>query len=88
MKKEYQKPALFCEELRPEEMLCGCDLRNPEFNEVQMCGYTLDKESLPPPLQNLGLKIFAEGWNNCYGSVLVDMDAYCYHPGPQNVFSS
>ncbi len=88
MKKEYQKPALFCEELRPETMLCGCKLRNPEFNEVQMCGYTLDDGSLPPNLSGLGLKIFAHEWASCYGSELVEMDDYCYHAGPQNVFSS
>ena len=88
MKKEYQKPALFCEELRSETMLCGCMLRNPEYNEVQMCGYTLDPEKLPPSLSGLGLKLFAQGWSTCFGSELVNMEEYCYHAGPQNVFGS
>ena len=88
MKKEYQKPALFCEELRPEEMLCGCDLRNPEFNEVQMCGYTLQDDTLPGNLQGFGIKIFGDGWANCTGNDIVVVEDYCYHAGPQNVFSS
>lgn len=88
MKKEYQKPALFCEELRPEEMLCGCDLRNPSFNEVQMCAYVLQDNTLPPNLAGLGLRIFANGWANCTDNDIVVIEDYCYHAGPQNVFSS
>ena len=82
MKKMYQKPTLFCEELVPEEMLCGCALRNPQFNEVQQCGYA------PPNVPAyLNVRIFAEQWADCNmkGN---EKDSYCYHAGAINLFSS
>ncbi len=81
MKKTYQKPALICEDLLPEEMLCGCALRNPEFNEVQQCGYT------PPNLQGIAnVKLFGELWLAC--NMKSSNDSYCYHVGQVNIFSS
>jgi hypothetical protein len=84
-RKLYQKPALICEDLLPEEMLCGCAVRNPQFNEATQCGYT------PPNLAAIGVnvRLFGELWLDCNtkGEVEND-DSYCYHVGQVNIFSS
>ncbi|MBR4308037.1 MAG: hypothetical protein IKT58_00435 [Oscillospiraceae bacterium] len=81
MKKTYEKPALICEDLLPEEMLCGCAVRNPQFNEIQQCGYT------PPNLQGImDVRLFGDVWLDCN---MKDTDSnYCYHVGEVNIFSS
>ena len=81
MKKAYEKPAVICEDLQPETMLCGCDDRNPQFNDVMMCGYDLSVPNLSRPI-----RIFSDGWMDCKmrGE---DFD-YCYHASGINLFSS
>ncbi len=80
MKKAYQKPILFCEDLRPEEMLCGCAIQNPNMNEEWHCGFVPDGLDIP---------LFAQGWNDC---VIKEGDipslVYCYHSGTVNLFGS
>ena len=83
-KKLYQKPSVVCEDLRPEEMLCGCMVRNPQFNEATQCGYT------PPNLEGvINVRLFGELWLDCntVGNPQND-DSYCYHVGQVNIFSS
>ena len=81
MKKTYEKPTLLCEELRPEEMLCACKYKNPEFNEEWHCGYSL------PNLPNIpGMKIFVDGWTNCNPSI--PNQGFCYHTAENNLFGS
>lgn len=78
MKKTYEKPALLCEELCPETMLCACDIENPNLNEEWQCGYEPD---------DLGFKIFAESWTDCAFKQNVD-DWYCFHGPVVNLFGS
>ncbi len=81
MKKVYQKPMLICEELRPETMLCGCDDRNTQFNDVMMCGYDLKVPNISRPI-----RIFSDGWLDC----MMDGEdfGYCYHSSSISLFSS
>lgn len=80
VKKVYEKPALLCEELHPEEMLCGCEVRNPTYNEVAMCIY----EYKPFQFGTFVHKLFASNWEHCD-----DVDhVYCYHMGQVTLFSS
>ena len=83
-KKLYQKPSVVCEDLRPEEMLCGCMVRNPQFNEATQCGYT------PPNLVGvIDVRLFGELWLDCNTPAQVEnADSYCYHVGQVNIFSS
>lgn len=78
MKKQYVKPALLCEELRPEELLCACSVTNPTFNEAQQCGYEPD---------GLGFSLFAQSWASC-AMDNTGMSYYCYHNGLVLLFGS
>lgn len=60
MKKPYDKPKLLCEELRPETLLCGCDVKNPEFSDLEMCGYPI---SIPGT--DTSFRIFGQNWFDC-----------------------
>lgn len=76
-KKQYVKPALVCQELHPETMLCACVYRNPSFNEMQQCGYTAP---------DLGFNIFAHDWVSCDWDD--PFDQYCYHTSAGMIFGS
>ena len=78
MKKIYEKPALLCEELCPETLLCACDEQNPFFNEEAQCGFEA---------ADLGFTIFAETWDACEYKQGVD-DWYCFHGPVVNLFGS
>ncbi len=80
MKKTYEKPAILCETLTPEAMLCGCRIKNPNLNEEWHCSFDPD---------GLGLTLFAQNWDSCQFSDadLPDL-VYCYHAGTVNVFGS
>ena len=80
MKKSYEKPALICEELRAEELLCGCQVMTPQFNEVQMCTFPYK----PNKYATITYNLFASNWDNCDPVSHV----YCYHMGQLNLFSS
>ena len=60
MKKIYEKPMLICEDLRPEDMLCGCDVRNPQFSDLEMCAY-----SITIPGTDYSTNLFGANWDNC-----------------------
>lgn len=77
MKKRYTKPALVCQELRPETLLCGCAHTNPTFNEVQQCGYFAE---------DLGFVIFSQSWAACEWSD--PSNQYCYQVSAGGVFGS
>ncbi len=77
MKKDYAKPKVICQELRPEELVCACDIVNTDFNESMQCGYTLE---------NFPLTVFAQGWASCMTSDFSDL--YCYHNGQVLLFGS
>ena len=80
MKKPYKTPAIICETLTPETMLCGCKLKNPTLSEEQHCSYEPD---------GLGFTIFADGWGRCnLDPERVPTITICYHPGPTNLFGS
>ncbi|MBR6825467.1 MAG: hypothetical protein IKM59_02860 [Oscillospiraceae bacterium] len=85
MKKTYDKPRLFCEELHPETMLCGCDVKNPTWSDIEMCAYELT-------ISNSTFRIFSNGWdgacdmNNEY---FKDTEYYMCYWGPvTSIFSS
>lgn len=80
MKKTYLKPALLCEELHPEEMLCGCVANSPQYNEVQMCGYTVKAS----PYASLTYNVFMEEWTACD----VTKHVYCYNVADTTIFGS
>ncbi len=80
MKKQYEAPRLICEELQPEQMLCGCKYKNPNLNEEWHCSFKPD---------GLDFTIFAELWSDCFlHPDDVPSLGLCYHPGPTNLFSS
>ena len=80
MKKPYVPPAILCETLTPETMLCGCKLKNPTLSEEQHCGYEPD---------GLGFTLFANGWGKCnLDPERVPTISICYHPGETNLFGS
>ncbi len=81
MKKQYYKPRVFCEDLQPESMLCGCLDRNAMFNDVTMCGYDLKVPYLSRPV-----RIFSDGWLDC--QMNGEDFGYCYHISEINLFSS
>ncbi len=60
MKKLYEKPMLICEDLHPETMLCGCDVRNPTYSDLEMCGYPIKA-----PGTDTTFMLFSESWDNC-----------------------
>lgn len=80
MKKTYEKPVLVCEELHPEEMLCGCLANTPQFNEAQMCSYPVKVS----PYASITINVFMDDWGTCDKS----NPQYCYHMGQTNIFSS
>ncbi|MBR4309245.1 MAG: hypothetical protein IKT58_06595 [Oscillospiraceae bacterium] len=80
MKKTYEKPAVFCEDLHPEEMLCGCAVNSPLYNEAQMCNYPYK----PSQYSTLTYNLFANDWATCD----VGDHVYCYHVGQVNLFGS
>ena len=75
MKRPYEKPILLCEELCPEEMLCACDVQNPNLNEEWQCGYEPD---------GLGIRLFAQTWVDCNQTD----DIYCWGGPMVNLFGS
>ena len=78
MKKPYEKPALLCEELSPESMLCACEYRAPNPNEEWQCGFYPDSD--------FPFKLFAQTWSDCEWE---DTDYfYCHHDSVVNVFGS
>ena len=79
MKKPYEKPALLCEELRPEELLCGCAAQSPLFDEIMRCTYPY-KGKYTTQTYNL----FIEHWGTCDPLSHV----YCYHMGHVQIFGS
>lgn len=80
MKKIYQKPQLLCEELRPEQFLCACDVPNPALNEEWHCAYDPD---------GLGFAIFAETWESCMGTELPFGNiSICHYIVETHVFSA
>ena len=82
MKKEYVKPMLICEDLHPEEMLCGCDLRNPQFSDLEMCAYPIKA-----PGTNTTFMIFGENWTGqC--QISNTLLQTCYHTAETTIFSS
>ena len=86
MKKTYDKPRLFCEELHPETMLCGCDVRNPNFSDLEMCNYTFEVED-----SFATFVIFGENWTGCEtnNEDLVGTEYYfCYFGPATSIFSS
>ena len=84
MKKNYEKPALMCEDLYPEEMLCGCLANAPQFNEAQMCAYPVKVS----PYASITVNIFMDSWLACNADKDRYGDNYCYHAGQTNIFSS
>ena len=82
MKKIYEKPTLLCDDLRPEEMLCGCLAQTPQFNEVQMCSYPVKIS----PYSTITVNVFMDSWPTCDKNG--DNFNYCYHTGQTNIFSS
>ena len=86
MKKIYEKPKLICEDLQPETMLCGCDVTNPSFSDLEMCSYTVDVES--------GFStfvLFGEKWTNCgtpNDALAGTQFHYCYYGPVTSIFSS
>lgn len=76
MKKNYEKPTLICEDLKPESLLCACSFNNPNLSEAMQCGFEPD---------GLGFRIFAQAWADC---MLEDTSIYCYQNGTINLFGS
>ena len=76
-KKQYVKPALICQELHPETLLCACIYRNPNFNEMQQCGYTTP---------DMGFKIFGQYWVDC--EMQDPTNQYCYQVSTGMIFGS
>lgn len=80
MKKPYHKPALICDEIRPETMLCGCDWVNTAMNEEWHCAFDPDE---------LGFAVFLQTWENCwdttgkFGNIQL-----CVYAAEVHVFSS
>lgn len=60
MKKAYQKPCMICEDLQPETMLCGCDMTNPIYSDLEMCGYPIQA-----PGTDTTFVLFSSGWDAC-----------------------
>lgn len=86
MKKTYNKPLLICEELQPETMLCGCDVRNPEWSDLEMCGYPITI-----PGTTWDVRLFGETWNDCDmpSETFAGSDFYmCYYGPGTSIFSS
>lgn len=86
MKKTYSKPLLICEELQPETMLCGCDVRNPTYSDLEMCSYTVSDEKL-----FLDFVLFGEKWTSCTTPNTIFQGTqmeYCYYGPAVTIFSS
>ncbi len=86
MKKIYEKPKLICEDLHPEEMLCGCDVKNPSFSDIEMCSYTVNVEGTFS-----SFVLFGENWSNCEvnNEALAGTDYYyCFYGPAVSIFSS
>ena len=86
MKKAYEKPKLICEDLQPETMLCGCDVKNPNFSDLEMCSYTVQIEG-----SFSTFVLFGENWTNCEmnNDALAETDYYmCYFGPATSIFSS
>ena len=86
MKKTYSKPLLICEELQPETMLCGCDVRNPSWSDLEMCGY-----NITIPGTTVSIRLFGERWNDCDMSneMMAGSSFYmCYYGPGTSIFSS
>ncbi len=86
MKKTYNKPLLICEDLQPETMLCGCDVSNPEWSDLEMCGYPI---SIPGT--SVSVRLFGENWNDCdmNSESLAGTDYYmCFYGPSTSIFSS
>ena len=86
MKKVYVKPMLICEDLQPETMLCGCDVKNPTFSDLEMCSYAIDVEGAFSQFV-----LFGETWANCAqdNESLAGTDYYyCYYGPGTSIFSS
>ena len=87
MKKQYEKPILICEDLHPEEMLCGCEFTNPSFSELEMCSYSFE------PYPGKEIVIFGENWTSCKkglpNSAFAGTQLYlCYYGPVVTLFSS
>ena len=85
MKKKYEKPSLICEELHPEEMLCGCDYQNPNFSELEYCALTIKFNELT------SMVLFSQEWTNCSmpNNLLQGTPYYYCYQGPEvSIFSS
>lgn len=86
MKKVYEKPALICEDLQPETMLCGCAVRNPSFSDLEMCGYTITI-----PNTHTTITLFGENWTKCdvNNEAFAGTDFYyCFYGPATSIFSS
>lgn len=86
MKKPYEKPHLICEELQPEAMLCGCDVTNPNFSDLEMCNYTVQPEGTFATFV-----LFGERWANCEtpNEAMAGTEYYyCYYGPGTAIFSS
>ena len=85
MKKTYEKPKLYCEDLQPESMLCGCEVRNPSWSDLEMCSYTVEITGFTT------FVMFGEDWVNCT-SKNTDFEGtdlyYCYYGPVTTIFSS
>lgn len=86
MKKIYEKPKLICEDLQPETMLCGCDVTNPNYSDLEMCSYTVDIEG-----GFASFVLFGENWSNCDtpADALAGTEFhYCFYGPATSIFSS
>lgn len=86
MKKVYVKPKLICEDLQPETMLCGCDVKNPSFSDLEMCSYTAEVEGAFTKFI-----LFGETWANCETNNEIFAGTeyyYCYYGPATSIFSS
>lgn len=82
MKKEYQKPCLICEDLHPEEMLCACDLKNPIYSDLEMCGYPIKA-----PGTNTTFVVFGENWTGSC-NISNEVMQMCFHTSATAIFTS
>lgn len=86
MKKGYEKPQLICEDLRPETLLCGCDVKNPNFSDLEMCGY-----QITIPGTDFDFRIFGQNWFDCTdpNTVFEGTEFYfCVHGPETTIFCS
>ena len=81
MKRNYEKPRLICEDLHPEEMLCGCDFKSPIYSDLEMCGYPIQA-----PGTSTTFMVFGENWENC--NVSDKLMQMCFHTSASAIFTS